>query len=61
MEGRLQIFSGNANRPLAQEIASYLNTSHDLLQPDVELPESFDHLDLERADARVAPIGTELA
>lgn len=25
MEGRLQIFSGNANRPLAQEIASYLN------------------------------------
>src|SRR5215510_13640205 len=25
MEGRLQIFSGNANRPLAQEIAGYLN------------------------------------
>ncbi|HEU4325801.1 MAG TPA: ribose-phosphate pyrophosphokinase [Roseiflexaceae bacterium] len=25
MEGRLQIFSGGANRPLAQEIASYLN------------------------------------
>src|SRR5437762_3441513 len=25
MEGRLQIFSGNANRPLAQEIASNLN------------------------------------
>lgn len=25
MEGRLQIFSGNANRVLAQEIASYLN------------------------------------
>src|SRR4029078_3101656 len=25
MEGRLQIFSGSANRPLAQEIASYLN------------------------------------
>jgi ribose-phosphate pyrophosphokinase len=25
MEGRLQIFSGNANRPLAQEIASGLN------------------------------------
>src|SRR5512138_3697929 len=25
MEGRLQIFSGNANRALAQEIASYLN------------------------------------
>lgn len=25
MDGRLQIFSGNANRPLAQEIASYLN------------------------------------
>ena len=25
MEGRLQIFSGNANRSLAQEIASYLN------------------------------------
>ncbi len=25
MEGRLQIFSGNANRPLAQEIASHLN------------------------------------
>jgi ribose-phosphate pyrophosphokinase len=25
MEGRLQIFSGNANRPLAEEIASYLN------------------------------------
>jgi ribose-phosphate pyrophosphokinase len=25
MEGRLQIFSGTANRPLAQEIASYLN------------------------------------
>lgn len=25
MEGRLQIFSGNANRPLAQEIAAHLN------------------------------------
>src|SRR5678815_4522374 len=25
MEGRLQIFSGSANRPLAQEIASFLN------------------------------------
>ena len=25
MEGRLQIFSGNANQPLAEEIASYLN------------------------------------
>ncbi len=25
MEGRLQIFSGNANRPLAKEIASHLN------------------------------------
>lgn len=25
MEGRLQIFSGSANRPLAQEIAGYLN------------------------------------
>jgi ribose-phosphate pyrophosphokinase len=25
MEGRLQIFSGNANLPLAQEIAAYLN------------------------------------
>ena len=25
MEGRLQIFSGNANQPLAKEIASYLN------------------------------------
>ena len=25
MEGRLQLFSGNANRPLAAEIASYLN------------------------------------
>jgi ribose-phosphate pyrophosphokinase len=25
MEGRLQIFSGSANRPLAKEIASYLN------------------------------------
>ena len=25
MEGRLQIFSGNANPPLAEEIASYLN------------------------------------
>ncbi len=25
MEGRLQIFSGNANQPLAQEIAGYLN------------------------------------
>lgn len=25
MDGRLQIFCGNANRPLAQEIASYLN------------------------------------
>lgn len=27
MEGRLQIFSGNANRPLAEEIAGFLNLS----------------------------------
>lgn len=27
MEGRLQIFSGNANRPLAEEIAGFLNIS----------------------------------
>lgn len=27
MEGRLQIFSGNANRPLAEEIARFLNLS----------------------------------
>src|SRR5690242_10675341 len=25
MAGRLQVFSGNANRPLAEEIAGYLN------------------------------------
>lgn len=25
MEGQLQVFSGNANRPLAAEIASHLN------------------------------------